>query len=160
MRAGGFEFGPPASTPKPQIPFIHMHPTDPSSKPYPAAAPTPDNGQSRQAASDCTSNDPTASSGVGGKAGLNGDGFACHSSYRVRYRRTFGDGLALDPLRNSDISSEILPNRQRIYRPRALTVIKFDPGKFHTVMSLGKLEFFRLRAGRTTPTLDPNPKRL
>jgi hypothetical protein len=77
---------------------------------------------------------------------LNGDDFACHSGYRVRYRRTFGEGLSLDPLRNSDISSEILPNGQRIHRPRALTVIKFDPGKFHTVMSVGEFEFFRLRA--------------
>jgi hypothetical protein len=89
---------------------------------------------------------------------LNGDDFAYHSGYRVRYRRTFGEGLSLDPLRNSDISSEILPNGQRIHRPRALTVTKFYPGKFH--MSLGKVEFFRLRAGRTTVTLDPSPKRL
>src|ERR1700739_4009216 len=82
---------------------------------------------------------PGRRSGSGGKAGLNGNDVACHGGYRVRYRRTFGEGLALDPFRNSDTSSKILPNGQRIHRPRALTVIKFDPGKLHTAMPLGEL---------------------
>src|SRR5258708_21027607 len=72
--------------------------------------------------------------------------FARHSRYRVRCRRTFGEGLALDPFRNSDTSSKILPNGQRIHRPGALTVIKFDPGKLHTAMPLEELEFFRPEA--------------
>src|SRR5260221_13985391 len=83
---------------------------------------------------------------MGEKLAWNVIAFARHSRYRVRCRRTFGEGLALDPFRNSDTSSKILPNGQRIHRPGAVTVIKFDPAKLHTAMPLEELEIFRLEA--------------